>query len=65
MARFAVTPGMRWLERYTANALGSETYRLLESYTLVGIIFLAISLPAAARLRVFEAWTKHRLGMTK
>ena len=32
---------------HTANALGSETYRFLEPYTLVGIIFLAISLPAA------------------
>ena len=50
---------------HTANALGSETYRFLEPYTLVGIIFLAISLPTAAGLRVFEAWTKHRLGITK
>ena len=50
---------------HTANALGSETYRFLEPYTLVGIIFLAISLPAAGGLRVFEAWTKRRLGMTK
>ena len=50
---------------HTANALGSETYRFLEPYALVGIIFLAISLPTAAGLRVFEAWTKRRLGMTK
>ena len=50
---------------HTANALGSETYRFLEPYTLVGTIFLAISLPAAGGLRVFEAWVKRRLGMTK
>ena len=50
---------------HTANALGSETYRFLEPYTLVGVIFLMISLPAAAGLRVFEAWVKRRLGMTR
>ena len=50
---------------HTANALGSETYRFLEPYTLVGIIFLAISLPTAAGLRVFEAWVRRTLGMTK
>jgi polar amino acid transport system permease protein len=50
---------------HTANALGSETYRFLEPYTLVGIIFLAISLPTAAGLRVFEAWVRRRLGMTR
>jgi polar amino acid transport system permease protein len=50
---------------HTANSLGSETYRFLEPYTLVGIIFLAISLPTAAGLRVFEAWVRRRLGMTR
>ena len=50
---------------HTANALGSETYRFLEPYTLVGIIFLAISLPTAAGLRAFEAWVRRGLGMTK
>ena len=48
---------------HTANALGSETYRFLEPYTLVGLIFLAISLPAAAGLRWFEAWVRRALGM--
>lgn len=48
---------------HTANALGSETYRFLEPYTLVGIIFLAISLPTAAGLRWFEAWVRRSLGM--
>jgi polar amino acid transport system permease protein len=50
---------------HTANALGSETYRFLEPYTLVGIIFLMISLPTAAGLRAFEAWVRRRLGMTR
>ena len=50
---------------HTANALGSETYRFLEPYTLVGVIFLMISLPTAAGLRVFEAWVRRSLGMSK
>ena len=50
---------------HTANALGSETYRFLEPYTLVGVIFLMISLPTAAGLRYFEAWVRRALGMTK
>jgi len=50
---------------HTANALGSESYRFLEPYTMVGIIFLMISLPTAAGLRVLEAWVKRSLGMTR
>jgi polar amino acid transport system permease protein len=49
---------------HTANAIGSETYRFLEPYTLVGVIFLAISLPTAAGIRVFEAWVRRKLGMS-
>lgn len=48
---------------HTANAIGSETYRFLEPITLVGIIFLAISLPTAAGIRLFEAWTRRKLGL--
>ncbi|MXN65540.1 ectoine/hydroxyectoine ABC transporter permease subunit EhuD [Stappia sp. GBMRC 2046] len=48
---------------HTANAIGSESYRFLEPYTLVGVIFLAISLPTAALIRVFEAWVRRQLGM--
>lgn len=48
---------------HTANALGSETYRFLEPYTLVGIIFLAISLPTAYGIRHFERWVRAALGM--
>ncbi|MDJ0627580.1 MAG: ABC transporter permease subunit [Rhodobacter sp.] len=50
---------------HTANALGPETYRFVEPYTMVGIIFLMISLPTAAGLRGFEAWVKRRLGMRR
>ena len=50
---------------HTANAIGSEHYRYLEPYTMVGIIFLMISLPTAALIRVFEAWVRRKLGMSK
>jgi polar amino acid transport system permease protein len=48
---------------HTANAIGSETYRFLEPYTLVGVIFLLISLPTAAGIRFFEAWVRRKLGL--
>ena len=49
---------------HTANAIGSETYRFLEPYTLVGIIFLLISLPTAGAIRLFEAWVRRKLGLS-
>lgn len=48
---------------HAATAVGSETYRYLEPYTLVGIIFLVISLPAAWLIRQFELWVRKSLGM--
>ncbi|MAQ37450.1 MULTISPECIES: ectoine/hydroxyectoine ABC transporter permease subunit EhuD [Thioclava] len=48
---------------HTANAIGSSSYRYLEPYTLVGIIFLAISLPTAALIRVFEDRVRRKLGL--
>ncbi|MFT5719725.1 MAG: polar amino acid transport system permease protein [Motiliproteus sp.] len=48
---------------HTANAIGAENYRFLEPFTLVGVIFLAISLPTAGLVRVFEAWIRKKLGM--
>ena len=48
---------------HTANAIGSEHYRFLEPYTLVGVIFLAISLPSAGLIRAFESWVRRTLGM--
>ncbi|MBX2835320.1 MAG: ectoine/hydroxyectoine ABC transporter permease subunit EhuD [Gammaproteobacteria bacterium] len=50
---------------HTATTIGTETYRYVEPYTLVGLIFLAISLPAAFGLRRFEAWVARYFGMTK
>ena len=50
---------------HTANALGAETYRYLEPYTMVGMIFLIISLPTAAGLRKLEAVVGRALGITK
>ncbi|PWJ88178.1 MULTISPECIES: ectoine/hydroxyectoine ABC transporter permease subunit EhuD [Mesorhizobium] len=49
---------------HTANAIGSESYRFLEPYTLVGVIFLAISLPTAALVRLLEASVRRTLGMS-
>lgn len=49
---------------HTANAIGSESYRFLEPYTLVGVIFLMISLPSAGLIRVFEGWVRRKLGIS-
>jgi polar amino acid transport system permease protein len=48
---------------HTANAIGSEHYRFLEPYTLVGVIFLIISLPTAAGLRRLEARIRKKMGL--
>lgn len=48
---------------HTANAIGSENYRFLEPYTMVGIIFLVISLPAAGLIWLFEGYIRRRLGL--
>ena len=48
---------------HTANSIGSENYRFLEPYTMVGIIFLLISLPTAAGLRRAEAKIRKKLGL--
>jgi polar amino acid transport system permease protein len=48
---------------HTANAIGSESYRFLEPFTLVGVIFLMLSLPTAWAIRWFERWVRRRMGM--
>lgn len=48
---------------HAANAIGAESYRFLEPYTLVGLIFLAISLPTAALVRLFEDRVRRKLGL--
>jgi polar amino acid transport system permease protein len=39
---------------YTAKDIGSETFRYLEPFTLVGVLFLVVSLAAAAVVRLVE-----------
>jgi len=48
-----------------ATGIGANTYRFLEPYTLVGLIFLSLSLPTAMLLRIFEDWVRASLGMKK
>ncbi len=50
---------------HTATTIGAESYRYLEPYTMVGAIFLAISLPAAFFVNAFEKWVRRKLGMAK
>ena len=50
---------------FTANALGAYTYRYLEPYTLVGIIFLVISVPTALGIRRLEAVVNKAQGKLK
>ena len=47
----------------TANAVGGQNYRYLEPYTIVGIVFLVISLASASCIRGFETWVHRKLGM--
>lgn len=48
---------------HTANAIGAESYRFLEPITLVGLIFLCISLPLAAGVRRLDAGLRRKLGL--
>ena len=50
---------------HTATALGSTHYRYLEPYTMVGIIFLLISLPTAFGLRRLEERVGRSMGMRR
>lgn len=50
---------------HTANALGAETYRYLEPYTIVGFLFLIISLPTAMGLRRLEAAVNRSQGRVR
>jgi polar amino acid transport system permease protein len=48
---------------HTANSIGAANYRFLEPYTIVGLIFLSISLPLSGLSRLFEMWVRRKLGM--
>lgn len=49
----------------TANEVGTEVYRFLEPYTLVGIIFLMLSISASFGVRVFERWVRRKMALLK
>ena len=49
---------------HAANAIGGQNYRYLQPYTIVGVVFLMISLPSAGVIRAFEAWVRRKLGMS-
>lgn len=48
-----------------ANVIGAQNYRFLEPYTMVGLIFLVIALPAAIAIRRVERAIHRRLGMAR
>jgi|GEM_PF-139349 len=48
-----------------ATAIGAKYWRYTEVMTIVGLIFLVLSLPTAALLRVFERFIRNKLGMTR
>jgi polar amino acid transport system permease protein len=48
---------------HSASSIGAEHYRFLEAYTLVGLIFLVLSVPASVLSRVFEHWVRRKLGL--
>lgn len=48
---------------FMANAIGGEHYRYTEPYTMVGLIFLIISLPMAGFIRAFERFVRRRMGL--
>lgn len=50
---------------HTANSIGADNFRYLEPYTLVGLIFLIISLPTAWLLRRLEVALRRKMGLTR
>lgn len=48
---------------FMANAIGGEHYRYTEPYTLVGAIFLIVSLPMAGFIRAFERFVRRKMGL--
>ena len=50
---------------HTANAIGSESYRFLEPFTLVGLIYLIISLPASLLIKTTENAVYKKMGLEK
>jgi polar amino acid transport system permease protein len=50
---------------HAANTIGGEHYRYLEPFTIVGLLFLAMSLPLAAALTMIERRIRRRMGLMK
>ncbi|MEX4005166.1 amino acid ABC transporter permease, partial [Paraburkholderia sp. EG285A] len=50
---------------HAASTIGGDTYRYLEPYTLVGLIFLALSLPTAWACHIVEQGVRKMLGLQK
>lgn len=48
---------------HSATVVGTNSYRYLEPYTMVGILFLMLSLPTAWMIRVLEGRLRKNLGM--
>jgi len=50
---------------HAATSVGGENYRYLEPYTMVGVIFLALSIPAAIGIRKLERSVNKAQGKVK
>ena len=50
---------------HAATSVGGENYRYLEPYTMVGVIFLALSIPAAIGIRKLEKSVNKAQGKVK
>ncbi|MER9939280.1 ectoine/hydroxyectoine ABC transporter permease subunit EhuD [Mesorhizobium sp. M0088] len=48
---------------HAANSIGGESYRFLEPFTLVGLIFLVISLPSAGLVKLVDSYVRRRQGI--
>jgi polar amino acid transport system permease protein len=48
----------------TAKLIGSEYFRYLEAFTLVGLIFLVLSYPSSLIVQRLERWMNHRYKQT-
>lgn len=47
-----------------ANEIGANYYRFLEPYTMVGVIFLILSVSASFAVRLFEGWLRRKMALT-
>ncbi|NQW14660.1 MAG: ectoine/hydroxyectoine ABC transporter permease subunit EhuD [Rhodobacter sp.] len=50
---------------HVATAIGSQYWRYTEVMTIVGLVFLALSIPTAIILRIFEGYIRRKMGMTR